>query len=299
MNKYKAIGKALLFPPLAVLVLLLPVATIFLVYAMLFLDSGNPFAIASYVVATYTLTVFCFRIPNMLRFAKAFRNENKYMKRWRGDVHLRVNVSLYGSLLWNVAYSIFQLCLGWYHASFWYYSLAAYYIFLAVMRFLLVGYTKKYKPGENMYQELKTYRNCGMVFLILNLALTLMIFFMIYWNRTFHHHEITTIAMAAYTFTTFTTAIVNLVKYRKYQSPVLSASKAITFAAACVSMITLTATMLTTFGDDMSDLFFRRLMLSLLGSAVSIVIIIMAIYMIVRANRELKKSGELHERTEQ
>ena len=49
----------------------------------------------------------------------------------------------------------------------------------------------------------------GIVFLIMNLALALIIFFMVYWNRTFHRHEITTIALAAYTFTSLAFAIVS------------------------------------------------------------------------------------------
>ena len=69
-------------------------------------------------------------------------------------------------------------------------------------------------------------------------------------NRTFHHHEITTIALAAYTFTSLTFAIINTVKYRKYHSPVYSASKAISLASACVSLLTLESTMLTTFGNE-------------------------------------------------
>ena len=156
------------------------------------------------------------------------------------------------------------------------------------MRFFLVRHTQRYTPGERMREELIKYRACGWVFLIMNLALTLMIFFMVYWNRTFNHHEITAIAMAAYTFTSFTTAIVNMVRYRKYNSPVYSASKAISFAAACVSMLTLSSTMLTTFGDGTMDLSARRIMLGLIGGAVSAVILCMAVYMIAESNKKLK-----------
>ena len=97
----------------------------------------------------------------------------------------------------------------------------------------------------------------------MNLALALIIFFMVYWNRTFNHHEITTIAMAAYTFTALTMAIINIIKYKKYNSPVYSASKAISLASACVSMLTLESTMLTTFGDGTMDLTARRMMLGI------------------------------------
>ena len=136
--------------------------------------------------------------------------------------------------------------------------------------------------------ELIRYRTCGWIFLIMNMTLTVIIFFMVYWNRTFEHHEITAITLAAYTFVTFTMAIINLVKYRKYNSPILSAQKAINLAAACVSMLTLESTMLTTFGDGTMDLTAKRIMLGATGTVISIVIIIMAIYMIVQSNKKLK-----------
>ena len=139
-----------------------------------------------------------------------------------------------------------------------------------------------------MLEELRKYRACGIVFLVMNLALALMIFFMVYWNRTFHHHEITTIAMAAYTFTSLTLAIINTVKYRKYNSPVYSASKAISLASACVSMLTLESTMLTTFGEGTVDLAGRRLFLGLSGGAISVLIIAMAVYMIVQGTKKIK-----------
>jgi hypothetical protein len=140
-----------------------------------------------------------------------------------------------------------------------------------------------------MAEELKKYRACGWVFLLMNLALSLMVFFMLYWSRTFNHHMITAITMAAYTFTSFTTAIVSMVKYRKYQSPVYSASKAISFAAACVSMLTLTSTMLTTFDDGTMDVFTRKMMLGGVGIAVVAVVLAMAVVMIIRGTKQLKQ----------
>ena len=289
----KKLGKALLFPRMWVMILLLPVAAVFLVGSMVFIGTSSPIAIASYVLSAYTLTVWCFRIPYLISFFKTFKNENKYILIWRRDDRLRVKVSLYGSLAFNTVYALFQLWLGFYHHTFWYYSLAGYYISLAVMRFFLVRHTQRFTPGERMREELIKYRACGWVFLVMNLALSLMIFFMVYWNRTFNHHEITAIAMAAYTFTSFTTAIVNMVRYRKYNSPVYSASKAISFAAACVSMLTLTSTMLTTFSDGTMDLSARRLMLGLVGGAVSAVVMTMAVYMIAESNKKLKSKEKI------
>lgn len=288
---WKKIGKALLFPHIAIMIILIPIATVFLVYSMVFLGTESVTAIISYVLAAYTLTVWCFKIPYLIRFLKTFKKENKYARIWQDDTRLRMNVSLYGTLIWNTAYAVFQLGLGFWHHTFWFYSLAGYYIALAVMRFFLVRHTRRHKPGEKMREELIKYRACGIVFLIMNLALALIIFFMVYWNRTFIHHEITTIGLAAYTFGSLTMAIINVFKYRKYNSPVYSASKAISLAAACVSMLTLESTMLTTFGDGTMDLASRRIMLGASGGVISVFIIVMAIYMIVQATKKIKLLG--------
>ena len=285
---WKKLGKALLFPHIAIMILLVPIATVLLVGSMVFIGTESPIAYISYVLAAYTLTVWCFKIPRIIKYFKTFKDENKYARRWQDDVRLRVNVSLYGSLAWNALYGLFQLWLGFYHHTFWFYSLGAYYICLGVMRFFLARHTTRYAPGERMRDELIKYRACGIVFLPMNLALALIVFFMVYWNRTFEHHMITTIALAAYTFTSMAVAIINFVKYRKYNSPVFSAAKAISLAAALVSMLTLESTMLTTFSDGTMTAVEQKWMLGATGGAISVLIIATAVYMIVVGTKKLK-----------
>ena len=286
---WKKIGKALLFPHIAIMILLVPVATVLLVGSMVFIGTESPIAYISYVLAAYTLTVWCFKIPRIIKYFKSFKDDNKYARRWQDDVRLRVNVSLFGSLAWNALYGLFQLWLGFYHHTFWFYSLGAYYICLGVMRFFLARHTTRYAPGERMRDELIKYRACGIVFLPMNLALALIVFFMVYWNRTFEHHMITAIALAAYTFTSMAVAIINFVKYRKYNSPVFSAAKAISLAAALVSMLTLESTMLTTFSDGTMTAVEQKWMLGATGGAISVLIIATAIYMIVTGTRKIKQ----------
>ena len=288
----KKIIKSILFPHIAILIILLPLSAAFLIAAMVFIGVETIAAYISYALAAYTLTVWCCRIPELIRIVKNFKHNNKYAVRYQEDTHLRVKISLYGTLLWNAAYAVFQLWLGFYHHTFWFYSIGAYYICLAIMRFFLLTYTRKYTPGEKRRAELIKYRACGWIFLVMNLALSVIIFFMLYWNRTFEHHMITAIAMAAYTFTSFTMAIVNVVKYRKYNSPVFSATKAISFASACVSMLTLTSTLLTTFSDGTMDAFSEKMMLGSVGVAVSVVVLIMAIGMIINGTKRLNEEIE-------
>ena len=95
--------------------------------------------------------------------------------------------------------------------------------------------------------------------------------------------------MAAYTFAALTAAIVNVIKYRKYNSPVFSASKAISLAAALVSMLTLESTMLTVFSDGSMTVGAQKLMLGVTGGVVCVLIVAAAIYMIAVGTRKLEQ----------
>lgn len=284
---WKRLGKALLFPHLAVLILLVPISFSLLIFSFVYFGTASVISIISYVLSFYSLMVLCARVPRMIDFFKKLKKENKYVKRYFSDVNLRMNISLYGSLIWNGAFAIFQLALGFYHSSLWFYSMAAYYIMLAIMRFFLLKHTRANKEYQEDEKELKKFLLCGWLLLAMNLALAVIISFITYLNKTFIHHEITTITLAAYTFVTFTFAIVNIVRYKKYNSPVYSAAKTITLIAASVSMLTLETTMLTTFGGTESPLF-RQIILAVSGAVLSIFTITMAIIMIVKGTKKLK-----------
>lgn len=284
---WEKFGLYLLYPHLAVIICLLPISIAFLVYSLIYLGTESMIAIMSYLLAFYVLLVICFRIPRIIDFFQTFKRENKYMQKWSSDVHLRMNVSLYGSLIWNVVFAIFQLGLGFYHNSLWFYAMFIYYTILGVMRFFLVKHTTRYKANEQEVKELKNYILSGWLLLMMNLALGVIVFFIVYLNKTFEHHMISTIALATYTFFTFTYAIINLFKYKKYNSPVYSASKNITLTAGVVSMFTLETTMLTTFGTTDSALF-SQIILSITGVVVIGFAITMALIMIVKGNKLLK-----------
>ena len=290
MEKFKKISLKLLYPHIAIFILLIPISIALLVWSMVSLGTNHIVSIVSYVLAAYALTIVCFRIPDIIKFVKKIKNENKYVVRLIEDRHLRMKISLFASFVINVIYAILQFFIGLYHGSFWFYSMFAYYLSLAVMRYFLMRHTLANEANEKPRSELLKYCFCGWMLLFLNLALSLMVFFMVYWNRTFVHHEITTIAMAAYTFTSFTLAIINYIKYRKLKSPVYSAAKSISLTSACVSIITLEATMLTSFGSDM-DITLRKVLLGITGGVVSLFVLFIAINIIINGVRQLKNGG--------
>lgn len=288
MDFLKKLCKKLVFPHIVLVLALFPLSMILLAYAMIFEGTESIVSFISYGLSFYALTILCVRIPDIIKLINRFKTENKFIVKYRENVNFRINISLFGSLILNVAYSVFQLCLGLYHKSFWFYSMALYYILLTLVRTYLVMHTKKYKPGDELLAEYQRYNFCGWILLVLNLAVTMMIFFIIYFDRTFYHHQITTIALAAYTFITFSLSIYNFIKYRKYKSPVYQAAKSINLVAACVSMMTLTTTMLTTFGtEDIIE--FKKILLTCVGIVISLFILIIAIQIIIFTNKKIKE----------
>ena len=278
---WKKIGLKILYPRLAVIILLLPISVVGLVYSLVHLDRASIIAIISYVLSFYLLIIVCLRVPKMVKAFKNLKEQNKYVKQFFEDARFRMNVSLYSAFIFNVAFALFQLALGFKHQSYWFYSLCIYYVLLGLIRFVLVKHTVKYKPNERESLEKIKYVLCGWLLLVMNLALGVIIFFLVYHNRTFYHHMITTIAMAVFTFTSFILAIINLIRFRKYKSLVYSAVRNVNLIAGCVSMLILETTMLTTFGEVSSQTF-RQVLLSLTGCAVVVVAITIAITMIVK-----------------
>lgn len=291
MEKFKKILWKLLFPHAVLVTVLSILATGLLIYAFAYEGAEPVLVYLSYFLSAYALTIVCARIPAIIRKINTFKQENKYIKLYRSEAGLRVKISLYSSLTINILYALLQLGLGFINHSIWFYSLAGYYFLLVVMRYFLLKEMRHDRWGEDRFFELLHYRMCGLILICMNIALAVVVFYIVKQNRGFEHHYIVTIAMAAYTFTTFTIAIINNVKYRKYNSPVMSASKIISLVAAMVSMLSLETAMLTAFGEDNSAIF-RQIMTGSTGGVVCIVVLVLAIYMTVKSTKEINAIKE-------
>lgn len=288
MKSWKNFLLRLLRPHSIFLFALIPLCAILLTFSFLRFSSESPFSIVSYAVSFYTLVVLCFKIPSWIRFWKRVKEQNQYVKQWTNDPALRIKISLYLSLTMNTAYALLQLGLGLWHRSFWFYSLAIYYFLLVLVRFFLVRDVRGLTSEKDLVSEYKRYRFCGIILLIMNLALISIVFYVAYLDKGATHNDITTITLAAYTFGSFTIAIVNTVKYRRYHSPLYSAAKVINLAASSVSLLTLESAMFSAFGGETTAQT-RHTMTLWTGIGICFFIMAIAIYMIVHATNHLKK----------
>ncbi|MBP3656079.1 MAG: hypothetical protein J6K32_05200 [Clostridia bacterium] len=285
MDWKRMVGRAL-FPHPAIAVLLGISAAVLLAYSLTCLEAAEPLSIASFALSFYVLVVCCCRMPQMIRAALRFRRENACVARYTSDVRLRINISLMGALVMNAAYAMLQLALGLRYRSVWFCTMAGYYAILTLMRLLLLRHSRTYAPGERLETEWRRYRLCGVCLLLTNLALAVMIPYFVFRIRMIRHHEITVIAMAAYTFTSLTLAIVNAVRYRRYGSPIFSAAKAIALVSAVVSMLTLENAMLVAFSTQGEERL-CRILLGASGVGVMLFVLGISLYMVRRAHMGL------------
>ncbi len=287
MRRWQTVLWRLVRLPIWLTVLLAVSATAALTCAFLFFGSNHPLSYAAYALSAYALTVLCFRAPAIVRGIRAFWKSNRFLVRLTHDRRFRVKTGLYLSLAYGTAYAALQFGMGLFHGSAWFFSLAAYHILLVVMRFFLLRDVQVGVTERGLRREYLRYRFCGAVLLLMNMALAGIVVFMTRFGRGFTHHPITTIALAAYTFTAMTVAIVEVVRYRRQSSPLLSAAKIISLAAACVSMLTLESAMLSAFGGTESAEF-QHIMLLITGAAVCSFVFALAVYMLVHSTKQLK-----------
>lgn len=232
----------------------------------------------------------CFKIPDIAAFCKDVHDNNVMVNRLFHDAYLQIKISLYGSLIINTGYAIFQLGLGFYYSSLWFCTISAYYVALAVMRFFLLKDVRSITvPGEDRKSELLRFRFCGIGLMTITVVLAVIIFYITKKGEGFQYiNKFITLAMAAYTFGALVVAIVNVIRYRKYKSPVCSAAKAISLSVASISVLTLESGILRAFGTDYL-LIPETTLIGFTGFAVWVFVFCVATYMIIRANIELSK----------
>ena len=144
----------------------------------------------------------------------------------------------------------------------------------------------------NRLQELKRVRICAYVLLTVNLALSALVLMMLYNPWDFGHIGLMIYVAALYSFAAVILSLMGLIRFRKYQSPALSASKMISLTASLVSMLTLEVIMFSVFGGDMA-LEVQKIFIALTGAGICAAIVCMSLYLIIRTTKELNAALEI------
>ncbi|MBQ8518478.1 MAG: hypothetical protein IJ455_02585 [Agathobacter sp.] len=287
---WKKVGLSLLFPHTFIVFLLFNLTVVGLIYIFVNHLEENLLAILFYVVAFYTLVVVCARIPEIVKGVKSGLYANKYSYTYLTDKDLRMRISMYRGLLINFCFATFKIILGFIYNSNWLFAMAGYNVILSLMRFVVIFRSQKkgLSETEEHRRGLQSYQVCGWLVMLLNIAVSVIMFMVIVQKQTIEYHMIVTIGLAAFTFYCFTMAVINMVKYRERTNPVYAAVKRIDMVKAIVSIFTLQVAMLTSFGGQ-GEAVDVGLMNTMTGLAVTIAINTIGAMMIAGVKKDFKE----------
>ena len=289
---WKKIGKKILFPPVWLMVLLTIASAVLLTIVFVKgMEQSIP-AYVVYVLAFYTLSVvsiFCVLVlPKQYKEIKQKIYDNPLGNRFMTDRVFRTNISLCVSFVISMLYVGLNVWSWHMLRSYWFMVLAVYYVIMAVMRYLLVRYVRIQRIGTSILGEWKRSKVCAYILLLINLSLSGAVLMILYQSKGYDYPGIMIYVMALYTFYSTIHAIVDIVKYRKLGSPIMSTAKIVSLSGALVSMLNLETAMFAQFGADMS-MENQRIFIILTGAGVSITVVTLSVMLIVNANKEIRR----------
>ena len=294
-EKLKKFAYKFLFQAWYIVILFVILSIVGLLYAFVYPNANMVFSYFAYTISAYSLILVCVKIPIVIRWIQNKLYKNKYTAMYLTKREFRQYMSLRMGFCMNVCYAFLKLWLGVYYRSVWIITIGFYYIVISSMRFLIIRGEKKIQTYNNKMSErlyaLKVYRFTGMLMFILNIAVTGLVILMIVENKSYTYPGFLIYASAAYAFYCFVVAVINMRRYRKLENPSLSAAKMLSFCCALMSILALQTAMISTFGSG--SVFFARYMNSFTGTIVCAVIFGMAIYMVKKANKEMRQIAEL------
>lgn len=283
MKKALEVLQKILHPPKWALFFAPPVVFAALIYIFLTGQNNSTPAYVIYGMSAYCLTVLVLPLPRLIRNAKVsvMRRINgmAFGGRYINDLAFRGSVSIYQRMTVNFLYVLFRIVVGIRYTSMWFISMAVYYLVLAVLRLSLI---LSYRQKVNI-DELRCYRRTAWLIFLLNIPMGGMITLMVLTNSGYSYPGYVIYLSAMYTFYTMVTSVINIVRFRRLGSPILSAAKVLNFIAALMSILGLQTAMIAQFSVESDS--FRKTMNAITGGVIWLCVILTAVYMLRRSRK--------------
>lgn len=288
MKRAGRILKKILHPPMWVqlTVPVLSFAALIIIFA--YKKTENASAYVIFGMSAYSLAVWVAGVPSLVKKAKNAvmktgivrkAASSKLAARYFGDLSFRGNISLCQGLAVSCFYCIFRIVAAMHFASAWFLSMAIYYLVLCGLRAYLIVCCRRSNPSNDR----RCYCAAARMLFLLNVSMGGMVFWMVKANSAFNYPGSMIYLNALYAFYAMANSIVNLVKFHKFGSLILSAAKAVDVVAAMMSVLGLQTALLSRFSGD--DEVYRRMMNSVTGGFVCGFVILIALYMLLRGRR--------------
>ena len=282
----------LLHPSKWVLIFVPPLSFAALIFIFATQTTRSASAYMIYCMSAYSLTIWLAALPRLIKEMKTAIMTSRFMRkvssskitgRYLNDLAFRGNVSIYQGMAVNAFYVVFRIVAGIRYASVWFISMAVYHLVLGgLWAYLVVCYRRRDPELER-----RCYHTTAWLLFLLNFPMGGMIVLMVRTNSTFSYPGSIIYLSALYTFYTMVTSVLNLVKFRKLGSPILSAAKVLNFIAAMMSILGLQTAMISRFSENGES--YRKMMNAITGGFVYGIVILIAVIMLLHSRKTRKK----------
>ena len=199
---------------------------------------------------------------------------------------LNIVRSPYTSLVFNFLYAVGNCIVGFLTHSWWFITVGAYYVVLSANRYAVLLVGRKAKGNYNT--EFFARKITGILLVVLSFCIVGVNILSAIKERGTTFHEIIMIAIATYTFSKITIAIVGMVKVNRSASAVLKTLRNISLADACVSVFTMQRSMLVSFpGMEREEILILNIFT---GTVVWLVVLLLGINLIGGKYTDMAKS---------
>lgn len=172
------------------------------------------------------------------------------------------------SLIFTLAFSIFNSILGIVKESVWHETISIYYFILVIIRGILIRYIYKSNTKE---KEILIYRFIKILLVILNTLLIFPIVLLIMNKRVVEMTLISSIVVALYVTIKTSVTITQFVKKRKEQNILFRELRFINLMDVIVSILTLTNTLIAVNSIEFDiGMYYLTIAVSIVGYAVNI-----------------------------
>ena len=292
MEQAKMFFQRLLHPSRWVLLFVPPLSFVALIFIFAAQNTRGALAYPIYCMSAYSLAIWLAAIPRLTKRIKSAIMSNRIVQkaaaskiigRYLNDLAFRGSISIYQGMAVNFFYTVFRIAAGIRYTSVWFISMAVYYLVLGGLRaYLIICYRRR-----NPDLERRCYHATAWLLFLLNIPMGGMIVLMVQTNPGFSYPDSIIYLSALYIFYAMTVSVINLVKFRRLGSPILSAAKVLNFISAMVSILGLQTAMIARFSGNGES--YRKMMNAITGGFVCGIVILIAVIMLLRSRKTRKK----------
>ncbi len=234
--------------------MLVSLAVLFIVMS----EQSSVYAILFYAISALSLVYSVMLTARLLLTARrkviTVADRYTFTRKFRSSFEFRTVVSSAWFLICNLAYAVFLGYMAIVTRSIWYGALTVYYVLLTLTRggvlFEARKNAQRYKddPVQMQNANVDSCFYCGVMLIALTLALSVAVAQMVDAGAGFRHPEgLTVYAFVGFAVFRIVTTVSHFAKARRYDDPIVSATRYVNLAAALLSVLSLQTALLDAF----------------------------------------------------